>query len=387
MRTICVFSGSRADYGPLRPLIDLLHEDQEVDLKLLVSGGHLVPGQGCTVDRIESDGHSVTERIETVLAGDSPTAVAKSFGLGIIGYADALSRIDPDILVVLGDRYEAMAVCTAAALRLLPIAHIAGGEVTHGSTDDFVRHCITKMALLHFTANEEFRRRVIQLGEEPDRVFSVGTPGLDTIRTLGLLSKGQLMARLRMRGGRVLIAATYHPATADPDASELGAAGLLAALEDYPDATVVFTGSNVDQGSSSISDSIRDYVAAHPGSTALRASLGQLTYLSLVKHADVVVGNSSSGIIEAPFLGTPTVNIGTRQSGRPRAESVVDCGESADQISTAIRLALSAGHRAQVRCASSCYGDGHAAERILKVLKETPLVGLRKRFHDLSDPP
>ncbi|WP_162605299.1 UDP-N-acetylglucosamine 2-epimerase [Jiangella ureilytica] len=370
MRRICVFTGSRADYGPLFPLIQKLHRDPEIDLQLLVSGGHLVGSQGSTVDQIEADGFRVDERVDVVLASDSPTAVAKSLGLGLIGYADALDRLRPDILVVLGDRYEALAVTVAAALRLLPVAHIGGGELSHGSTDDSVRHAITQFAQLHFTSNEEFRQRVIRMGEDPARVHAFGAPGLDTVRTMSFLSRAELADVLRLKLNDPLFVVTYHPATADPRGSREGIEGLLEALDDFPDATVVFTGTNVDQGGSGVFAPIERYVADNPHRSMTMPSLGQSVYLSLVKHASVVVGNSSSALVEAPALHTPTVNIGSRQNGRPRAASVIDCGESARDIAAAIRRALEPAHIARTAHRRSPFGDGHSAGRILAAIRD-----------------
>lgn len=385
MHKICCFTGSRADFGPLLSILNGIESDPDLQLQLLVTGGHLVDSQGLTVRHIEQHGFSVAETVEVVLASDTATGVAKSFGLGVLGYADALTRIDPDLLVVLGDRYEALAVAVTAALRLLPIAHIGGGEVTVGSTDDSVRHAITKLAHLHFTATEPFRQRVIQLGEDPGRVHNTGAPGLDTIRTLPLWDREDLAARLGIALHTPMFAVTYHPATADPGGSVQGASGLLKALEQFPEATVIFTGTNVDHGGSDIAGLIHRYVHDHRGRCAILPSLGQAGYLGLVKHADVVVGNSSSGIAEAPALGTPTVNIGTRQDGRPRASSVIDCGETPVEIEAAIHRALTPEHHTVARTTTSPYGDGHAAERIIKVLKTVDLGSLTsKMFFDVT---
>lgn len=385
MRRVCVFTGSRADYGPLLSVIRALHDDPEIDLRLLVTGGHLVKTQGLTVRQVEEDGFTVDENVEMVLASDTATGVAKSFGLGVIGYADALERINPDILVLLGDRYEALAAAVAAALRLLPIAHIGGGEVTTGSTDDSVRHAISKLAHLHFTTTQEFRQRVIQLGEEPARVHNTGAPGLDTIRTITLTDRTALASTLKIELCDPTLTVTYHPATADPVASREGAIGLLKALDHLPDATVVFTGTNVDQGGLGLADLIQEYVKRNPGRATILPSLGQVVYLSLLAYSDVAVGNSSSGIAEAPALRTPTVNIGSRQDGRPRAGSVIDCGEASNEIEEAIRRALTSDHRKLTEAATSPFGDGYAAERIVRILKDVDLVELSNKKFFTSD--
>ncbi|GAA1561986.1 UDP-N-acetylglucosamine 2-epimerase [Kribbella hippodromi] len=382
-RRICVFTGSRADYGPLAAVLRALSNDPGIELRVLVSGSHLVSQQGSTVDAITADGFPVSECVPMVVASDTPVGVAKSFGLGAMGYADALERIAPDILVLLGDRYEVLAAAVAATFLRLPIAHICGGEVTAGSTDEGMRHAITKLSHLHFTATPAFSRRVVQLGEDPARVHTVGSPGLDTVRTTKLLDRTELSAVLGIELGTPTIAVTYHPATADPVGSEAGIKGLIRALDRLGRGTVVFTGPNVDLGGPSADRELQDFVARHPGRMVMRASLGQTGYLSLAKHADVVVGNSSSALIEVPALGTPTVNIGTRQEGRPTAESTISCGTSAEDIQSAIEQALTPEHTHRATTCPSPYGDGHAAPRILHHLKTTPLHSLfQKHFTD-----
>jgi UDP-hydrolysing UDP-N-acetyl-D-glucosamine 2-epimerase len=383
-RRICVFTGSRADYGPLSALLRRLRDDPAVDLLLLVSGAHLVPEQGMTVDDIVADGFPVAARVEMVQAGDSPVSVAKSLGTAVIGYADALDRLAPDVLVVLGDRYEALGAALAALPRLLPVAHVAGGHVTAGSTDDATRHAITKLSHLHFTATPEFRRRVIQLGEDPARVFAVGSLGLDTVLATTALSRQDLAAALGVPLTPPVFAVTYHPATAEPGCGVDGLRGILGALDRFPDATKVFTVSNVDVGGREANALIADYARQHPEHTSIHASLGRQRYLSLLRHADLVLGNSSSGLIEAPAVHTPTVNVGTRQAGRPRAPSVVDAGVSSAEVGEAICRALSSAHREVAAAHGSPYGDGHAAGRVAELLTSVSLAGVaQKSFRDL----
>lgn len=384
-RRICVATGSRADYGPLRPLIRRLHDDPDVDLELIVSGGHLLEEQGMTVKAIQNDGFDIDSEIEMILAGDSPHAVGKSFGLAALGYADALKRLDPDILVVLGDRYEALAIAAVAALSRVPIAHVAGGQVTEGAIDDSIRHAITKLAHVHFTSTHEFRRRILQLGEQPDRVYVVGALGLDNVLAEDLPGRRELLAELAVRDRGRLVVVTYHPATADPKGTQAGLEGLLAALEQVPDASVVFTVSNVDSDGRRLNRAVLEFAHAHSDRVYVHQSLGHRRYLGLLRCCDVVIGNSSSALIEAPALRTPTVNIGSRQKGRLRADSVIDCGESAAMIVAAIERALSPGHRKVAEAGGSPYGDGKAACRIQRHLKELPLeVLLSKRFADLG---
>ncbi|MBB2933538.1 UDP-N-acetylglucosamine 2-epimerase (non-hydrolyzing)/GDP/UDP-N,N'-diacetylbacillosamine 2-epimerase (hydrolyzing) [Amycolatopsis bartoniae] len=363
-----------------------MQKDVALELRLLVTGGHLVGQQGMTTERISLDGFRVDEQVENVLASDTPVGVAKSLALGIAGYAEALNRIDPDLLLVLGDRYEALGVAITAALRLLPIAHISGGELTYGATDDSVRHAITKLAALHFTSTEEFRSRVIQLGEDPERVFNVGAPGLDNIRTMAFLSQHDTSKLVGVTLKTPVITVTYHPATADPQGSGRGLRGLLAALDRFPDVTIIFTGTNIDQHSLSITKDIEEYVRRREASTRLVSSLGQAGYLSLLKISSAVVGNSSSGIYEAPAVGTPTVNIGSRQDGRPRAKSVIDCGEDEAEIAAAIDAALRISRDDLPGLSDTPYGDGYAADRIVHILKTVNLKPLScKKFFDLPD--
>lgn len=385
MRRVCVFTGSRADYGPLRPLMRALDADPEIDLRILVTGGHLVHDQGLTTEELRADGFTAHQFVEMVVSSDTATGVAKSFGLGAIGYADALDGMEPDILVVLGDRYEALAVTIVAALRLLPVAHISGGEVTRGSTDDSTRHAITKLAHLHFATTEDSRQRIIQMGEQPDRVVTSGSLSIDTIRTAALLDKSALQDDLGTNFQYPVITVTYHPATADPDNSYVGAVNLLRALDQFPNSTVIFTGTNLDHGGNKIRAQFHDYVARQGDRASIHHSLGQHRYLSLVKQSDIVVGNSSSALIEAPALGTPTVNIGSRQDGRPRAQSVIDCDESLEAVSTALRKALSSEHKAKAATARSPYGDGYSAGRITEILKAVDLKHFAKKiFHDVN---
>ncbi|GAA1137259.1 UDP-N-acetylglucosamine 2-epimerase [Kribbella jejuensis] len=385
-RRVCVFTGSRADYGPLTSVLRALSNDSDIELRLLVSGSHLVAQQGMTIEAIAADGFPVGACVPIVVAGDSPASAAKSFGLGAIGYVDALERIAPDILVILGDRYEALAAAVAATFLRLPLAHICGGEVTAGSTDESMRHAITKLSHLHFTATSEFSRRVVQLGEDPQRVHTVGSPGLDSVRTTTLLDRDALAVALGFGLRTPTIAVTYHPATADPAGSRAGIKGLLTALDRVENGLFVFTGSNVDLGETFIETEIQEFNGRHRGRSVSFASLGRIPYLSLVKHADVVVGNSSSALIEAPALGTPSVNVGSRQEGRPTSSSTISCGEAAEDILAAILQARSPEHRQLASIAESPYGDGFAADRIVRILKDTPLDGvLKKHFVDLDD--
>lgn len=342
VRTVCVFTGSRADYGPMVPLLRRLRAGDGIDLRLLVSGGHLVPSQGLTIRAIEAEGFVIDECVDIVLSSDTSGAIAKSFGLACIGYADALRRIDADILVVLGDRYEALAAAVVALQQGIIVAHIGGGQLSYGSTDNQMRHAISKLAHVHFTMTLADSKRLMEMGEDATRIYQVGVIGLDSTITSSLMDASSLSAEVGIELMPPIFLVTYHPATADESSSRKGIDGLLGALEGFPNATVILTSPNVDKGSKEISDKLRKYAAAHKDRVIFVASLGQRRYLSLMKHAQVVIGNSSSGINEAALLGTPVVNIGTRQDGRSKPSSVIDCDEYPENIRNAISECMSA---------------------------------------------
>jgi UDP-hydrolysing UDP-N-acetyl-D-glucosamine 2-epimerase len=356
----------------------MLHSDPDIELELAVTGAHLAKDHGLTVEAIERDGVPISERIDVDLSDDSTAAVARSVGLGVSGFTKFLSRTEPDIVVVLGDRFEILSVAIAALLCRVPLAHIAGGDVTEGALDESVRHSITKMAHVHFVTNELAARRVRQLGENPELVFHVGSPGIDEIRRLVPLGRAALEADLgcRFRARNLLL--TFHPVTLEEDSeAQLGA--LLEALERLgDDVGLFFTRPNADPGNRSHAHALEDWIARRANACAFH-SLGQRRYLSLMAEVDAVVGNSSSGLYEAPSFGIPTVNIGNRQTGRLAAESVIHCEATAEVILGAIERAF------RMDCAATVnpYGDGHSAERIVAVLKSlpNPRALLKKRFH------
>jgi UDP-hydrolysing UDP-N-acetyl-D-glucosamine 2-epimerase len=386
-RRVCIVTGSRAEYGHLRWLMSDLRDDPAIDLRVVASGTHLSPWHGRTADEIEADGITIHERVDMLLAGDTPQAVAKSVGLGVIGFAEALGRQQPDIVVILGDRFEMLAAAQAALILGLPIAHLHGGETTEGAVDEAMRHAITKMAHLHFAAAEPYRRRIIQLGEAPERVFNVGAPGLDHLTRTTFLSRAELEESLGITLRAPVLVVTYHPETLGGHDQRAAAAAMTEALDRFPEATVIATGVNADADNAAITAALERFVAAHPGRARLFNSLGSRRYLSLLRCAQAMVGNSSSGLIEAPAFHLPTVNVGDRQKGRLRAASVRDCPATADGIAAAIGWALSAEGQAAARDSRSLYGEGDASRRIVEVLKTHPLAGLTmKSFHDLPHP-
>lgn len=381
-RRICVFTGTRAEYGLLSWLLRELAAAPGVTLQLLVAGSHLSGEFGSTIQEIERDGFGVDDRVEMLLSSDSAVGVTKSMGLGTIGFADALQRLRPDLAVVLGDRYETLAFAQAALVARIPLAHIGGGEVTEGAIDDAIRHAVTKLAHLHFTATEAFRRRVLQLGEDPCRVFAVGALGVDAVLRTRLLDRRDTEAALGCRLTEPTILVTYHPATLGVGTPAAGIGALLEALDAFPEATVLFTKPNADTRGREVVRAVEAYAIQHAHRVRGYASLGQHRYLSALRHADALIGIFSSGL-EAPALRTATVNGGMRQRGRPRADSVVQAPETAGGIADAVRHALSPAFRERVAGVSSPYGDGRVAPRIAAVLARAPLEGIVvKRFHD-----
>lgn len=384
MRKVCVVTGTRAEYGLLYWLMRAIRADRTTKLQLVVTGMHLSPEFGLTYKSISKDGFKIDEKVEILLFNDTPVGIAKSIGLGTAGFAEAFARLKPDIVVLLGDRYELLAAAQAALVARIPIAHISGGESTVGAIDEAVRHSITKMSALHFVAAEPYRRRVIQLGESPERVFNVGDPGLENIRRLRLLSLAQLesLVSLDLKSGYFLVA--LHPATLLPDKDGKTAKDLFRALDAFPDKKVIITKANSDTGGRVINRMIETYASSSPGRIFSSPSLGSLNFLSALKHSSCLIGNSSSGIVEAPYLNVPTVNIGMRQEGRMKAISVIDCGESPDSIRRAIKRALSPQFRSRIKRDISLYGDGNTSAAILRKIRNVNLSGLLvKRFYDI----
>jgi len=382
-RKICVVTGSRAEYGLLYWLLKDIAADPELELQVIVTGMHLSPEFGLTYRQIETDGFAIDAKVEMLLSADTPVAVTKSLGLGVIGFADSLDRLSPDIVVVLGDRFEILAAAQAAMLARIPLAHIHGGETSEGAYDEGMRHAISKMAHWHFVAAEPYRQRVVQLGEDPQRVFNVGAPGLDHLKRTPLLSRDELEQSLGMRLGQPLLLVTYHPVTLGERTPEASMEELLAALRDIDDACVVFTYPNADTGGRALRQAIDRFVGDHPLRMRGYASLGQLRYLSLMRQADAIVGNSSSGLTEAPALKKATVNIGDRQKGRLKASSVIDVPEIREEICAAIRRALSPEFREQLPQTRSLYGFGDASAAMVRQLKAT-LPTIQKPFFDIA---
>lgn len=384
-RKIAVITGSRADYGHLRSLLGLIAEDPDCDLQVVACGQHLSPAFGETWREIKADGFDVAARVDMGLpdGDDSRKAVAEASGRGVTRMADALDDLCPDVVVVLGDRFEIMAAGLAAFLLGIPLAHIHGGEVTEAAMDEGLRHALTKLAHLHFVAAPDYARRVIQMGEPPDRVFTTGAPGLDHALAAATLDRKALSKELELDLGGRFFLVTWHPVTlSDQGVAETGA--LLAALAAHPEAAILFTGVNSDPGNRAIMAAIEAFVAGDPDRRKAVKNLPQPVYLSALKQADVFVGNSSSGLIEAPALGTVSVNIGTRQKGRLKAGSVLDCPPDPQAIGAAMAMAMDPAQTRPLWDQPPPYGAGGASAEILRVLKTADLATLRvKPFHDL----
>lgn len=372
-RKICVITGTRAEYGLLSNLMKRIQEDELFELQLVVTGMHLAPEFGLTYKEIENDGFVINEKIEMLLSSDSSTSVVKSVGLATISFADVFQRLNPDLLIILGDRFEMLAAAQSALIMQIPIAHIHGGECTFGAYDDAIRHSITKMATWHFTSTEGHRKRVIQLGENPERVWNIGALGIENIVNIPLLSKEELYNDLHLNNEKDMFLITYHPET---NGELLNINPLLNALKKY-DVNLVFTKANADNGGRKINDIIQRFANNHENAF-LFDSLGQLRYLSAAKHACVVIGNSSSALIEVPYLKTPSINIGNRQAGREKPNSVFDSIMEENNIILAINDALSFEGKYE-----EIFGNGNTSYNIFKILKEIDNYSIQKGFYDL----
>jgi len=386
-RKICVVTGSRAEYGLLRWLIQEVRDDPDLHLQLVATGMHLSPEFGRTIEDIQNDGFKIDREVEMLLSSDSSVGVANSFGLGVVGLSGALKDLVPDIVVLLGDRFEMLAASIAASILRIPIAHLHGGELTEGSLDDSFRHAITKLANIHFTSTEEYRSRVIQLGERPNHVYNFGSPGLENLNRLSLLSKEELEIQIGMELGTKSLMVAYHPPTSDLRLQDLEIQELFKALDQLKDVRMIFTRSNSDTGGRLINKSIEEYVSANPGKAVVHTSLGQRVYLSALKNVDGIVGNSSSGILEAPSFKIGTVNIGDRQKGRVRAQSVIDCEAISYQIEKALGILFSCEFKEKLRTVRSPYDGTGVVEKIVERLKNESLEGLNvKQFFDYQRP-
>ena len=387
MKRICVVTGTRADYGLLRWVMQEIRDSESLDLLIVATGMHLSPEFGLTYREIEEDGFRISRKVEMLLSSDTPVGITKSIGLAIAGFADAFAELQPDLVLVLGDRYEIFSAVASATIARVPIAHLHGGEATQGLIDEAIRHSITKMSHLHFVAAEEYRRRVIQLGELPERVFCVGGMGVDNIAKTKLLPRNELEAAIDFKFGERSLMITFHPVTLERGSAEFQMAELLEALALTNGINFIFTMPNSDTESRVLFKMIDKFVKKYPERAKAYTSLGQLRYLSCLQFIDAVVGNSSSGLLEVPSFFKPTINIGDRQRGRIKASSVIDCEPNQVAIGAAIQKALSRDFQFRLASTVNPYGIGGASEAIARIIEKTPLDGLlKKSFHDLHFP-
>lgn len=382
MRKICVVTGSRAEYGILRGLMKAIEDDPELTLQVIATNQHLSKLQGETYKEIERDGFTIDYKVYMAddEAQDNANTTAKSISRGVSGFADAFDALHPDLLLILGDRYEMLAVASTALIYKIPIAHLHGGEITEGAFDDAIRHAITKMSHLHFTSTEAYRKRVIQLGEQPERVFNVGALGVENVMKNDFMTKEEIEQSLNFRLSDKCFLCTYHPVTLSNMSSETQVLSLLQALDDYKDYHIIFTYSNSDTNSQIIIKRIQEYVDKNQGRCMFIPSLGQRRYFSVLKYVKAVLGNSSSGIIEVPSFGISTLDIGERQKGRIAADSVIHCGYSTDEIKAGLKKVVAC----ESKLTKNPYFKEGTCNAILNVIKTYPLENIiQKHFYDL----
>ena len=384
MKNICVVTGTRAEYGLLYWLMKNIQEALELKLQIIVTGMHLSPEFGYTYQEIEKDGFHIDKKIEMLLSSDTPSAITKSTGLGLLGFADAFDELKPDLVLLLGDRYEILAAASATLFARIPIGHIHGGETTEGAFDEAIRHSITKMAWWHFVAADEYKKRVIQLGEDPKRIFNVGGLGVDAIKKRKLLSKIKLMENTGIQFAKINLLVTYHPVTLEKQTSQKHFQALLDVLYDLVDVYLIFTMPNADSDGRIIKQMIDKFVSSNNKRSIAFTSLGHLNYLSALQFVDGVVGNSSSGLAEAPTLKVGTINIGDRQKGRLKAKSVIDCKPTKESIQNAFKKLFSEDFQKILTTVENPYGAGDGTEKIMDVLKSHAIPEIpKKEFCDL----
>ena len=387
MKRIGIMTGTRAEYGLLKSLMQEINKDNDLELYLIVSGMHLSPEFGMTYKEIEEDGFEINAKVEMLLSSDSPAGISKSIGLGVIGFADEFQRADLDMLILLGDRYEALSAAISAMVMRIPIAHLHGGELTEGAIDEGIRHSITKMSYLHFTSTEQYRNRVIQLGENPERVFYVGALGVENIKKINLMTKEELEKSIHFEIDENTVVVTYHPVTLENNTVEEQFLNLLEVLDRNPKIRMIFTKANADTNGRIVNELIDKYVAQNSERACAFMSLGQKRYLSALKYCRIVIGNSSSGIIEAPSFGKPIINIGDRQKGRICADSVINCGYTQQEIQQAMETALTEEFENKARNCRNPYEKENTAANIISVIKDYLLndkIKLKKGFYDIK---
>ena len=383
-RKICVVTGTRAEYGLLYWLMKGIDADPELELQIIATGMHLSSEFGNTYQQIESDGFVIDKKVDIELSSDSEVGISKSMGLGMIGCAKAFNDLKPDLCIILGDRFEIFSAVSAAMIAKIPMAHLHGGEATEGMIDEPIRHSITKMSYLHFVAAKEYKNRVIQLGEQPDRVFNVGGLGIDNINKLKLLSRKSFEQAINFSLGEKNILVTFHPVTLESSTAGIQFKELLGALDDLQDTKIIFTKANSDTDGRVINSMIDDYVTNHDNTISF-TSMGQLNYLSALQFVDAVVGNSSSGLLEAPSFKIATINVGDRQSGRIQAESVINCDPNSESIALSIKKIYTTSFQKKLLNTVNPYEQKNSSEKILQIIKNFNITNIiKKKFHDIQ---
>lgn len=383
-KIISILTATRAEYGLLKPIISKLNTIKEFDVRIVATGAHLSPEFGLTYQEIEKDGFKIDEKIEILLSSDTPSSISKSMGLAVIGFADYFEKLSPDLLIVLGDRYETLAVAIVAMNQRIPIAHLYGGETTEGAIDESYRHAITKLSYLHFTSTDEYRNRVIQLGEHPSRVFNVGAIGVENILNETLYTKEELEKELEIDLSKPYAIVTFHPVTLEDNSAKMQIESLLEVCKEYKNLRFIFTKANADAEGRIINQLIDKYAQDNDNIAAF-TSLGMRRYLSALKYCSMVIGNSSSGLLEAPSFGIPTINIGDRQKGRIQADSVINCKPRKGDIAKSINLALSEEFVQKAKKTVNPYGNGDTSNKVIEVIKDYLLnnkIDLKKKFYD-----
>jgi GDP/UDP-N,N'-diacetylbacillosamine 2-epimerase (hydrolysing) len=385
MKKVCVITGTRAEYGLLYWLMKEIVADNELELQLIVTGMHLSPEFGLTYKEIEKE-FKIDKKIEMLLSSDTSIGISKSMGLAQISFSEAYEELKPDIVVVLGDRYEIFSATSAAMIANIPVAHLHGGETTEGAFDESIRHCITKMSHLHFTATDEYKNRVIQLGEHPNRVFNVGGMGIENIKRLKLLTRDEFEESIDFKLNKKNILVTFHPVTLENSTAKEEFQELLDAIDELKDTNIIFTKANSDTDGRIINQMIDEYVSKESNKSICFTSLGQLRYLSALQYVNAMVGNSSSGLLEAPSFKIGTINIGDRQKGRKKANSIIDCEPNKKSIKKAFKKLYFLEFQNSLVNVKNPYGDGCSSQKIIKEIKKVDLKNiLKKSFYDLKE--
>ena len=384
MRKVCVVSGTRAEYGLLKWVIKGISESSKLKLQIIATGMHLSSKFGLTYKTIEKDGYKINKKIDMLLDSDTDSGITKSIGIGMMGFADALSSLNPDILLILGDRFEIFSAATSAVIKRIPIAHLHGGEATQGLIDEPIRHSITKMSHMHFVSTLEYQNRVIQLGENPENVFLVGGLGVDAINKIKYKNRNELEGQLDFSFGEKNLLVTFHPVTLETETSGKQMKALLEALDNFKEINLIFTMPNADTGNTIIFELINDFVKRRKNAKSFK-SLGQVNYLSCLKYVDGVIGNSSSGLLEVPSFKKGTINIGDRQKGRVKAKSVIDCSPTKESITQAIRRMYSDQFSKVIKLTINPYGNGGASDKIVETIENISLDDIIiKEFYDIK---